>query len=251
MKFRLWECAQGSEEWHGLRMGIPTASAFDRVIQPSKMGYAAAAEGYACELAIERLLGESNDPVGGISQMERGKMLEPHAIAHYEVLYGTTAKVGFISDVVAEDDPFAVKVTTPNGPVHLTMGCSPDAILAEDVGGLELKCPMAHTHAKYMVSDDPGKEYICQIQGSMMITGFEHWDFMSYHPGLPEIVFRYHRDEKFIATLRGYVNRLLERVEEICERIKAEGEVGYGRTPRPPKDMNLVGKIVDSQNWGG
>lgn len=233
MKIKIWECTQGSNEWHNLRMGIPTASAFDRIIQPKQMGYAAAAEGYACELAIERLLGESVDPPGGIPQMERGKMLEPHAIAHFEVVHGTTAKVGFISDP------------------ELTWGCSPDAILAHELAGLELKCPSAHTHAKYMVSDDPGADYRCQIQGSMMVTGFPRWFFMSYHPGLPEVVCPYERDEKFIAALSKHMKTFQARVKEICERIKEEGEVGYARQPtRTPNDMNLVGKIVESQNWG-
>lgn len=234
MKIKIWECVQGSDEWHNLRMGIPTASAFDRIMTPAKRQYAAAAEGYACELAIERLLGESKEPPGGVPEMERGKLLEPHAIAHFEVLYSKTAKVGFISDP------------------DLTMGCSPDAILVDELGGLELKCPSAHTHAKYMVSDDPGKDYTCQIQGSMMITGFPCWFFMSYHPGLPEVVYRYERDEKFIDALRGHIKTLQSRVSEICALIKEEGEVGYARQPtRTPNNMNLVGKIVDAQNWGG
>lgn len=235
MKIKMWECAQSSDEWHNLRMGIPTASAFDRIMQPSKMGYAAAAEGYACELAIERLLGESVEPIGNLPYVERGKVLEPHAIAHFEVLYGKTAKVGFISDP------------------ELKWGCSPDAILVGgEIGGLELKSPAAHTHAKYMVSDDPGKDYVCQLQGSMMITGFPCWYFMSYHPGLPEVVFRYERDEKFIKILRGHVETLRARVDEICAKIKSEGEIGYARQPtRTPNDMNLVGKIIETTNWGG
>src|SRR6202030_1402894 len=147
------ECAQGSDEWYTLRLGIPTASEMHRIMTPAKHEYAAAAEKYACELAVERLLRESKTPVQGVPAMERGKILEPNAVSHFEILYGKTAKVGFISDTAAKDDPFAVCVETPKGPKYLTWGCSPDRILADELGGLELKCPDADTHAAYSMLD--------------------------------------------------------------------------------------------------
>lgn len=251
MKLRFWECEQGSEEWHQLRMGIPTASQFHRIMTPTQRKFAAAATGYACELAVERLLGETKAPIDGLRWVERGKVLEPHAVSHYEFLYGRTAKVGFISDVVDEDDPFAKRVMTPDGPVYLTMGCSPDRIKVDTVGGVEIKCPSADVHARYLV-EGPEDEYKCQYQGSMMITGWPHWDFESYHDALPEIVYKFDRNEPFIADLRKCMVRFQTLVNTFCDQIKAQGEIGYGRSPlKTASDMNLASRIIETQNWGG
>jgi hypothetical protein len=73
-------------------------------------------------------------------------------------------------------------------------GASPDGLVGDD-GGLEIKCPLPHTHVSYLRAGDVTGKYIPQIQGCLWITGREWWDFMSYHPAMEDLIVRVYRDE--------------------------------------------------------
>lgn len=259
----LHEVDNGSPEWFAARMGIPTASEFHRVIQPGgelrfkkngepyKSQAGELADGrwtYAYELAVERLLGESKQSIDGLRWVERGSMLEPDAVQHYEFVHDCrTVKAGFITT----DDK--------------RMGCSPDRIMVDEIGGLEIKCPGAAKHLEYFIGG-PGVNYRCQVQGSLLITGFPWWDFESYHPQLPEVVRRFERDEEFIAKMKIGLDQFCKEIDEIVAKVK---EAGFVPTPEHimtpvdrmaadldpdyggPSDMNAVADIIRTGNFGG
>ena len=52
---------QGYAEWVAARLGIPTASCFDKIITPKTMKPSASADKYAWELIAERVLGRPVD----------------------------------------------------------------------------------------------------------------------------------------------------------------------------------------------
>lgn len=262
---KIFDCEQGSNEWFAARAGVPTASSFHRIIKPGgeirykkngepyKSSAGELAEGrwtYACELACELLLGESKQSLDGLQWVERGKMLEPDAVAHYEFTRGRkTAKVGFIT------------------PDHGLWGCSPDRLVigsdGDPLGALEIKCPSAPQHIRYFIDGGPGTDYRCQVQGSLAITGFNFWDFQSYHPQLPEVLIRFERDEEFIAKINEALVKFREELAGIIARVQ---EAGYVPTPTRfdgpvdkaareydygyPSD-NLADRIVDLGSFGG
>lgn len=253
---KIYTYEQGSPEWHAAHMGIPTASEFHRVVMPggeerfkkdgtpyksSKGELAAGRWTYAFELAAERLLGETKDSIDGLRWIERGKMLEAPAIAHYEFVRGNpTAKVGFIT------------------PDHGRWGCSPDRLVVgndgDPLGGLEIKAPAAPKHLEYFING-LGPAYLCQIQGSLMTTGFDYWDFESYHPQLPEVLLRFERDEAFITKLREGLEQFCDEVDFIVLKIK---DAGYVPTPRarvggmePWEGSDAIDAIVKAGQWGG
>ena len=239
----LHEVEAGSPQWFAARSGIPTASAFHRILTPAKEELASGRWSYAFELAIERLLGESKQTIDGLQWVERGKMLEPDAVQHYEFVQDTrTVRAGFI--------------TTDDG----RMGCSPDRIMVDTIGGLEIKCPSAPKHLEYFIKG-PGPDYRCQVMGSLLITGFPWWDFQSFHPQLPEVLIRFERDEPFIAKLTPALDQFCDELDEVCEKVKAAGYVpspqhsadpvddAYGEMMR--SDMNAAGHIIEQSNWGG
>lgn len=227
---KAYECEQGSQEWLDLHQGIPTASLFSRVVQPGgklrikkdgdpyKTNAGELADGrmtYAYELAAERLLNEMRPEIGDIPAVQRGKKMEPSAIQQYEFISGKrTTKIGFIT------------------PDHGRWGCSPDRLLVDEVAGLEFKAPGAVKHLEYW-NQGQTRDYWCQVQGSLMITGFPVWWFVSYHPNLPEVVIRFERDEAFIEKLERGLEIFCTEVDDICGRIKADGYVppyNMGRT---------------------
>lgn len=207
----IMDVEQGSDEWRQLRLGIPTASAFDRIITEVKGEIAEGRWAYAYELACERLLREdTSPPIDTLRWVERGKLLEADAVKHYETVCGqTTDQIGLI---MSEDG---------------SMACSPDRIHTDRLGGVEIKAPMAPNHAKYM-REGPGKKYRWQVYGSLLISDFEFWNFVSYHPNLKEVVIPYTRTAeatKEIKKLETALDQFKDEVDEIERFLRQKGFV--------------------------
>ena len=58
---KIIDVEQGSPEWWQARLGMPTASAFHRVMTDTTRKFSKASEGYLYELVAEHLLGEPLD----------------------------------------------------------------------------------------------------------------------------------------------------------------------------------------------
>lgn len=193
---------QGSTEWLAVRAGIPTASAFDRIVTP-KGKLSAQAEKYMHQLLAERMMGR---PVIQTPTywMGRGIALEGEAVAYYEGVRDLdTTMIGFITND------------------ERTIGASPDRFVGAD-GLLELKVPAEHTHVGYLLARGVDAEYWPQVQGQLWVTGRQWVDVMSYHPEMPPAIVRADRDDGFIRTLAdavGEFSRALEcKATELRER---------------------------------
>jgi len=80
---RVIDCEQGTQEWIDARLGIPTASNFDKIITPKELKPSKSQEPYLARLLAEWLIGHSLDEE--VSQfMERGTGLEEKGVAKYE-----------------------------------------------------------------------------------------------------------------------------------------------------------------------
>jgi hypothetical protein len=190
---KIIECVQGDERWHRARLGIPTASCFDKILTPGGK-LSSSADHYMHELIAERILGVPvNDEA--TKWMERGKEMEPQAVAWYELERDVdTQRVGFC--------------TTDDGRI----GASPDRLVGTN-GGLEVKTPTAAIHVGYLLDDIPNK-YKPQVQGCMYVTGRDWWSILSYNPELPPALVTVERDDQFIALLE-------VALDEFCERLDA------------------------------
>ena len=172
---------QGSPEWFDLRKGIPTASNFGKILSPTGKP-STQDKAYMHKLVAESVIGIQEGYTN--DAMEKGIETEPLARAEYELDTGLTVEEVAI---VYLDDKKEVS-------------CSPDGLVGED-GGLEIKCPLPHTHVKYLVEKKLPTEYIPQVQGSLYVTGRKWWDFVSYCEGLPTLRIRVERDEDYIKLL--------------------------------------------------
>ena len=182
---------QGSEEWKAARVGIHTASQFDALITP--LGKAKKGEGpdtYLNTLIAECLTGEREEVPPNLYWMKRGIKIEPEARETLEVTLDIEfAEVGMIYTDESR-----------------TTACSPDGINFELEVGAEIKCPAAHTHVGYLRGGTVPKKYIHQVQGSMLVTGYKYWYFMSYHPDIQPLIVKVERDEEYINTLIAALN---------------------------------------------
>ena len=184
---------QGSQEWLQSRLGKPTASNFGKLITPTGKP-SASAESYINELIAQRITGELPEFFKS-EAMERGNELEPHAKASYEF----THDVEVVEVGLCLHDEFEC-------------GASPDGLIGED-GGIEIKCPLPHTHVAYLRAGEVPSKYIPQIQGCMWITGRKWWDFMSYHPAMENLIVRVERDDAYIKKLADAVIRSVAQIE--------------------------------------
>lgn len=199
--------AQGSTEWLKLRLGIPTASEFHRIVTPGGK-LSAQSRAYAFWLVAEELLQESLYSIQSLEWVARGKELEPEAVRMYEFEQNVrTDPVGFI--------------TSDDG----RLGCSPDRLVVwNDAGAaaVEIKCPAPHTHIGYWI-DGFGADYIPQVQGQILIAELDYVDRYSYHPQLPPALVRTERDEKYIAILEPALREFLFMRDEMLAKVRASG----------------------------
>lgn len=190
---------QGSPEWLASRLGRPSASMFGKLVTGSGKP-SGSAESYINEMIAERLTGRSK-PFFTNEHMERGNFLEPEARQAYEFITDfEVVETGFILDDSQE------------------FGCSPDGLVAND-GGLEIKCPSDSVHVSYLRAGKVPAKYYQQVQGCMMITGREWWDFMSYHPEMPHLLVRMKRNEKFIKAMAEQLEAAVKTIVEETERL--------------------------------
>jgi len=199
---RIIDCIQGTEEWKKARLGVPTASQFDKIITPAGKP-SKSAETYLYQLAAEYILQQPYDMTTS-EFMQRGTALEAEARRFYE----------FQKDIDVQEVGFCL---TDDG----LAGCSPDGLIGDD-GGLEIKCLSAGRHIAHLLKMS-ADDYKVQIQGSLYVTGRDWWDQLAYNPAMPSPIIRCHRDEPFIALLDEYLKRFLNQLEGCIARLATMG----------------------------
>lgn len=190
---KIWpEMVQGSDEWFKARTGRPTASNFERIITPTGKD-SSQWEGFAIDLVADCIRPDMLDFIGN-KHTDRGNELEPEARESFSKIMGLEVQqVGFVT----RDDGI--------------VGCSPDGLIyqkGKPVAGLELKCPLAKNHAKYLVEGVLPKDYAPQVHGGMAVTGLDFWYFMSYCQGMAPFIIRVERDG-FTAKVTDALDRFL------------------------------------------
>jgi hypothetical protein len=199
------DVVQGTTEWAMARVGIPTASQFEKIITPKTLKFSSQADGYAHRLIAEQALGVPLDNATS-GFMDRGKDMERRALAFYGMQrdFDKLTPIGF----VMRDDK--------------RVGCSPDHFV-DDKGLLEIKIPAAHTHIAYLL-DEQGIDYRCQVQGQLWLCEREWCDTLSWHPEMPAALVRQYRDDMFIAALSKAVQTFLEMMDDMKARLIARGD---------------------------
>jgi hypothetical protein len=107
----------------------------------------------------------------------------------------------------------------------LPIGCSPDGVVGDFEGGLELKAPKFTTHYEYLRKHMLPSEYSPRIVPSLFVTGAPWWDFCSYCPefdGAGRLFWvRVHRDAVDLAAYELAVRFFLDEVEQVKATLTA------------------------------
>ncbi len=201
-----WNVEPGSGDWLQVRLGIPTASMFHKVLTPATRKFSKQARGYAFRLVAEKLLNQSLDSIDYIEHIQRGKDMEPQAVRMYEACEDVqTAPVGFLTT----DD--------------MRVGATPDRRIVGRPAFLECKCPAAPwVHLEYLV-DGFGADYIAQAQGQIYVGEAEWVDRWSFHPEMPPCLVKTLRDDSYIADLVAALDQFNDMKDEIERHARASG----------------------------
>lgn len=195
---KIIECVQNTPEWLAARVGIPTASAFDKIVtskgEPSKQR-----EKYLFRLAGEAVTGTPEETYQNAAMLQ-GNEREAEARAYYDLTKGVEVeKVGFC---LADG-----------------YGCSPDGFVGKD-GMVQFKCPLLSTHVGYLLENKFPLDYFQQVQGELFVAEREWSDFVSYFPNIRPFVIRVKRDEVFIKKLKIELEIFCEELKTIIAKIK-------------------------------
>jgi len=203
---KIHACAQNTSEWMALHVGIPTASGFGNLVTPKfEIRKGEMPKTYVYSKAAEKWRKRPLIGVTGGFDLEQGMIVEEEARPFYELETGRkVTEVGFITS----DDE--------------RCGCSPDGLL--EVGGIEIKCPAAHTHVKYLVNGALPDEYAAQVFGSMFVTGAPEWQFMSYRRNFPPLILTIKRDEAIMEKIGQALELFYKAFEEAMKKIASYQE---------------------------
>jgi hypothetical protein len=199
MTYTRVEAEQRSAEWWLARRARLCASdAKEMLAKPETSGR----KKLITRLAVERMTGSDlQESSFTTAAMQRGIDKEGDARLAYEAATGQLAwPVGFLACN------------------ELPIGCSPEALLDDGKGGLEIKCPDYHTHSGYMRGGHKcPSEYLPQIKHSMLVTGAEWWDFASFDDRFPEplrlFIVRVHRTDVDLDAYEKQVRAFLAEVD--------------------------------------
>ena len=193
---------QRSPEWVALRRGRPTASRLKDIMTPVKCEYSKSATKYMASLIADCFDTDIDGMLEGEKYSNywtsRGIDLEPLARIELGKILGVDiSEVGFCLHDAG------------------LFGCSPDGLVKENgvwSKGCEFKCPAPKTHVQWVMEGGIPSEYLCQVHGSMVITGLKQWEFLSYCPGMkPLHVTAEHND---------FTERLAECMDRFAREYK-------------------------------
>lgn len=244
---RYFPVPHGTDEWFKCRLGIPTASCFDKIVTPggkiseAKGGgvyagtdiprFSQGAESYAHLLLAEIITNTAWTKFPPSYWMERGSLMEEEAAKAYEFETGCTLDRG---GFMADDD--------------LRWGASPDRrILSESgdvIGALEIKCPAPWTHVENLLKGEIDRDYIPQVQGQMLCGNLQFVDWFSYYPGMPPSLIRTNRDEEFISVLRSGLERFDDMMSIKKARLVEIGALSPGWKKEMPDLFDGVESLI-------
>jgi hypothetical protein len=211
--FIVHDVAQRTPEWEALRRGRLTSTDADALLATRQDGKPAAGrKNLLGQMALERITGKSLDRGFVSKAMQAGIEREIDAVSIYEALTGIVlTRVGFVS--------------------HSTLmaGLSPDGVIGDFEGLVEIKSPIEATHLEYLETRKVPLDYMRQVIHGQWLTGARYTDWLSYQPSFPDnlraLCVRVERDEDAIENYDKKARAFLEEVDLKVAAIRTMGNL--------------------------
>lgn len=210
---------QRSDDWFALRRGLVTVSKLATVMAAGKDGEASATrDKYMKMLAGEIVSGQVAETFRS-EAMERGNRMEPEAREWYaRTHFVELTQVGFVRRTIRVFDVIGAH----NPSMDFVVGCSPDSQV-DKRKGLEIKTVAPHLLvdvAKRGAGGFPA-EHRAQLQGTMLVTGWDEMDLVLYYTGWPRPpVFAVARDDVYISRAKAAVEEFYFQLGRLVEQVR-------------------------------
>lgn len=193
--------SQRSEEWYKARLGNIGASEIDNIItsegKPSKSRM-----DYMYRLASEIVRGKSDESFQSQAMID-GQIKEDDARNLFSLIHNVEIEqVG----MVYKDE-------------RRLCHCSPDGLISLD-SGIEIKCPLGKTHAKYLIDNKLPTQYYVQIQSSLYISERKYWWFMSFCENMRPLLIRVEPDKFYQKALAIELELFCEELDNVVKKIR-------------------------------
>jgi hypothetical protein len=218
-------------EWLAARTGCLTSSEFGKfVCLDGSLRKGEMKESYLDEKLFERWTGRKMPNEFFTMAVNNGLIVEEKAAAFAAMSYGLKIQhVGFASNdagtVGASPDGLigwcGLSATKPTSFL--------DGVKVPEMSGIEIKCPTLKKHIGYVRAKKLPDDYICQVQGSMFVTGCQTWHFLSYPlacylDGFPPLHLVIERDEKWQANFAESLDIYMEKFDaEFAKLVDLNG----------------------------
>lgn len=178
--------------------------------------------GLLITLAAQRITGHVEEtPV--TRDMERGILAEPFAQDAYEQRTGNVVQsVGFM---VRDFGGYKI-------------GCSPDGLVGDD-GMTEWKAPRARHHITTVLHDEVPPWHMAQVQCSLLVTGRQWIDYVSFHGGLPLYVKRVTPNPKWFDAIHAAAAHAERAISAVIDDFTAATQ-GLPATERPDLEIKVA-----------
>lgn len=201
---------QGTPQWFDLRLGIPTASNFGKVLA---QGEGKVRSKLLRQLAGERLTGRPAEAYRNAA-MDRGNAMEQGIRDGFEFSEAVAVRqIGFVRRTIARGE------FPP-----LIIGCSPDSLLGDD-GVLEIKSMIPDLMIELRESGKPfPPEHMAQCQGALWVTGRKRGVLVIGYEGMPySLKYPFTRNDAYLADLARAVETFDYELRRLVERELAFG----------------------------
>jgi len=244
---------QRSREWQRARLGKITASeisclmknhkramtdeelaAFKAANPKSRVTTVEEAFSDATFTYLNRKVMENYLPLNSTSQESINivdEYIEEHSVQNAAMRWGTfweDAARNRYSEVMGYEIIQVGFVTYEKYP--RLMGVSPDGLVREEKGGIEIKSPFTlEKHLQYLMYQTPqdlkenSEEYYWQCYANMLVTDCDFWDFVSFNPYISLSkqlkILRIPRDESEIELLKSRIDLAVLYMKEKMQQL--------------------------------
>lgn len=200
---------QGSEAWFQARLGLPTASHFGVIMASGRDGGDSMSRAqYLYRLAGEQITGKVAEETFKSRAMERGKEMEPEAVADYERRHDTTVKrVGLGINFAGVR----------------RCGASPDGLVGFD-GGIETKTMRPDLMIPLLMKPVAmPNEHRAQVMGNMHVWERDWWDLKIFYTRMPDFTVRVDRDPAYIRLLDEQIQVFNHDLKKLVGKLRDMG----------------------------
>jgi len=272
---KVFNVEQNSPEWFNLKIGVPSTSNFNKIMNPDTalkeirktQGALAIQDGdkTVAEVALELEVTEATVKNYVKKYSEETEVPEPKLLDGAEdyinlllaeMILNTSLnkfpqtywmergaeKEGEAADLYE----FETDCVLLNGGFvtddDITRGSSLDRLVVKEgkvVGGLEIKCPAPWTHVKNIKSRELDPQYKQQVQGQMLVYGLDFVDWFSYHPDMPFSLIRTYRDDDYISVLEKGLDKFTSSLQTDIKKLVEIGALSEGYKKIIPKGTSV------------